>query len=216
MVLFHQSLLKNAEQIWIKMLKRPFLKSTADCTISDNVFKSWIQQDYIFVREAIPFIGILLAKSPVPMRTNFIQILSALDTELGLFRKNAEEHGIDIEDIEPSPVCHAYIQFLLTTAYNRTFLEGFTMLYAAEKVYLDSWMVVKKNLKGESPWQDFINNWTSPEFQNYVEWLGSTLDELVQDFPPRELKKLERLFMKVVQYEYLFWDMAAGEKKWPV
>ena len=213
---FHLHLLEQADSIWHSILNHSFLKATADGTISDDTFKSWMQQDYIFVREAIPFIAILLAKSPLQMRSSFIEILAALNRELDLFRKNAETHGVELENVQPSPVCHAYIQFLLTTAYNGTFLDGFTLLYGAEKVYLDSWMEVKKNLKIQSPWQDFINNWTSSDFQNYVNWLGNTLDELVQAQPEKELQKLENLFLTVARYEYLFWDMAMGDKKWPV
>ncbi len=216
MVTFHQKLLDQSKEIWNIILNHRFLKMTADGSIPDSTFKTWMRQDYIFVQEAIPFIAILLAKAPLHLRSNFIDIITGLNTELGMFRKNAEAHGVNLENITPFPACHAYSQFLMNTAYQRSFEEGFTVLYAAEKVYLDSWMEVKKNLKVQSPWQEFIDNWTSDGFQQYVDWLASTLDDLAQGKSAQALKKMEEMFIITARYEYLFWEMAAKEEGWLV
>jgi thiaminase/transcriptional activator TenA len=160
--------------------------------------------------------SVLLAKGPISLRSNFIQIMAGLERELELFRENAQKKGIALEDIQPSPTCHAYIQFLMNIAYNKSFEEGFTVLYTAEKVYLDSWMAVKSNLKGNSPWQSFIDNWTSQEFQQYVDWLAITLDELVAGQPEVQLKSYTDLFNLTARYEYLFWEMAVKKEDWPV
>lgn len=213
---FHEQLLDQSKQIWSAILTHPFLEKTAEGTIPDNTFKIWMQQDYIFVREAIPFMAVLLAKGPIPLRSNFIQFMVGLEQELELFRKNAKKQGIKLGDFQPSPTCHAYIQFLMNTAYNQSFEEGFTVLYAAEKVYLDSWMTVKTQLKGSSPWQSFIDNWTSEAFQQYVDWLATTFDELVAGQPESKLKTYTDLFNMTARYEYLFWDMAANQESWPV
>jgi len=213
---FHQQLLAQSEAIWKKILNHRFLKLTTDGSIPDDTFKAWMRQDYIFVREAIPFVALLLAKAPIQLRSNFIDIISGLNTELKMFRKNAEAHGVNLEHVIPSPTCHAYIQFLMNIAYNGSFEEGFTALYAGEKVYFDSWMEVKRNQKNQSPWQEFINNWTSEGFSGYVDWLAVTLDELAQGKPERDLKKMEEIFLLIARYEYLFWEMAATAEAWPV
>ena len=216
MITFQEQLLKQTETIWQKMLNHRFLKMTADGSISEATFKTWMRQDYIFVREAIPFIAGLLAKAPLELRPNLTQVLPALDNELQLFRENAEAHGVGLENVQPSPTCHAYLQFLMATAHGRSFEEGFTVLYAAEKAYFDSWREVKRNLKGVSQWQSFIENWTSPGFQQYVEWLGATLDKLAEGQPQHALDRMAELFKMTGRYEYLFWEMAATGEEWPV
>ena len=67
-----------------------------------------------------------------------------------MISKYAESHNIQLEGIQPVPTCLAYIQFMMNIAYNGSFEEGFTVMYAAEKAYLDSWIEVKKNVKGKS------------------------------------------------------------------
>lgn len=213
---FHQRLLSQAQDIWSAILNHHFLKMTAEGSIPDKTFKTWIQQDYVFVQEAIPFVAVLLAKAPIHLRPIFIQILSGLDRELELFRRNAAAHGVNLENVTPSPTCYSYSQFLMTTAYNSSFAESFTVLYAAEKAYLDSWMEVKNNLKIQSPWQEFIDNWTNEEFQQFVNWLASTVNELATGKPENELRRMEELFLITARYEYLFWEMAATEEIWPV
>lgn len=213
---FHQRLLDSAQEIWQAILNHPFLKMTANGTIPDETFKIWIQQDYIFVQEAIPFIAVLLAKAPLDLRPIFIQILTGLERELKLFRQIASAHGVNLENIAPSPTCYGYNQFLMTTAHSCSFPEGFTVLYAAEKAYLDSWMEVKNNLTVENPWQEFIDNWTNEEFQKFVDWLASTLDKIALGKPESELERMEGLFLITARYEYLFWEMAAKEEIWPV
>ena len=213
---FHQQLLTRSQPIWDRILSHRFLEMTAAGKIPEQTFKTLMQQDYIFVREAIPFVAVLLAKAPMNLRSNLIQVLSGLDQELGLFRKNAERHGVELAHVEPAPTCHSYLQFLMNAAYNSTFEEGFAVLYSAEKIYLDSWMTVKNNLQGKSPWQEFIENWTSQGFQTYVDWLGVTLDELVAGKPENDLQKIEKLFVLTARYEFMFWEMAAIEETWKV
>ena len=207
-------MLKECADLWKAILEHPFLTLTARNKIPDHTFRTWMQQDYLFVREAIPFMAVMLAKSPISLRSNFIEIMVGLDKELELFRKNARDHGISLDNIYPAPTCHAYIQFLMNTAYRQTFEEGFTVLYTAEKIYLDSWMQVKNNLTGKSPWQEFIDNWTSDGFKQYVDWLAGTLNQLVQHKPEGELEVMRDLFRTTVRYEYLFWEMAQTEEEW--
>jgi thiaminase/transcriptional activator TenA len=213
---FHQQLLDKADNIWKAMLGHRFLKMTASGTIPDETFKIWMRQDYIFVRDSIPFIAVIIAKSPLELRAGLAPIISAFTTELELFRKNAEAHGVNLENLQPAPTCHAYLQFLMATAYGKSFAEAFTVLYAAEKAYYDSWMEVKKNLKKASPWQSFIDNWTSDAFKQYVDWLAAELDKLAAGKPERELGKMLEIFMMTGRYEYLFWEMAATSEDWPV
>ncbi len=77
-------------------------------------------------------------------------------------------------------------------------------------------MAVKEQQKETSRWQQFIDNWTSPAFKQYVSWLGDTLDSLVKDKSDAEFNRLLNLFMTTARYEYLFWEMAVKTETWPV
>lgn len=213
---FHQRLLATARPLWEATLAHPFLAATADGTISDGVFKTWLLQDYFYVRELIPFMGVLIAKAPPALRPPLADAVVVFNRELDLFREQAEAHGVSLEGQEMSPTCHAYVQFLMATVYGRPFEEAFTVHYGAEKAYLDAWTWVKTHQRVRSPWQAFIDNWTSEAFQGYVAWLASTLDDLAEGKSEQDLVVMEKLFLLTARYEYLFWDMAMSGETWPV
>jgi thiaminase len=213
---FHEEVLHQAEPIWRAMRAHPFLAETAAGTISRDVFARWMQQDYLFVREAVPFLAILLARAPATLRRPLGEALAALHRELEVFERLAREHHVALEGIRMLPTCHAYVHFLLATAYGRSFPEAFTVLYAAEKAYLDAWSWVKQQQRATSPWQAFIENWTSSTFCEYVEWLGHTLDGLAYGVPDSLRAAMRELFLTTAQYELRFWDMAWRGEQWPV
>ena len=198
------------------MLSHPFLAATADGSINDDVFLTWLAQDYLFVRESTAFVGVLIGKAPPELRSPLIDALQVLNHELDLFRQQAEAHGAILDDVAMAPTCHAYVQFLMATAYGRSFVEGFTALYGLEKAYFDSWTRVRTQQQAPARWQMFIDNWTSEPFGEYVDWLGTTLDHLTAEIPEADRAKLEEVFLLTARYEYRFWEMALTKETWPV
>jgi thiaminase/transcriptional activator TenA len=75
---------------------------------------------------------------------------------------------------------------------------------------------VKQQQRATSPWQAFIENWTSSTFCEYVEWLGHTLDGLAYGVPDSLRAAMRELFLTTAQYELRFWDMAWRGEQWPV
>lgn len=213
---FHEELLRHAEPVWKVVREHQFLAETAAGTIPREIFVRWMQQDYLFAREAIPFLAVLLARAPAALRRPLGEALAALSRELELFERLAREHQVALEGVSMLPTCHAYVQFLLATAYGRSFPEAFTVLYAAEKAYLDAWTWVKEKQQATSPWQAFIEQWTNPAFREYVHWLGQTLDALAEGASEATRVAMRELFLLTAQYEVRFWDMAWEGERWPV
>ncbi len=213
---FHEELLVCARPIWDVMLRHPFLKETAECRIEDSVFANWLQQDYLFVQGAVSFIGVLLSRAPLAVRPGLVLALTALHEELELFERIAAERNITPQDVKMTPTCHHYIQFMLATAYSTSFEESFVLLYGAERAYFDSWSWVRQNLKGTSPWQAFIDRWSSEDFRQWIEWIETRLDGLAEKSSPLLRENMKEVFRLTGEYELLFWDMAAKGESWPV
>ena len=210
---FHQELLTAVAPLWQRKLAHPFLTAVADGSIADATFKTWIAQDYLFVEGSVPFLGLLTAKAPVALRPALGGAITAFNTELGLFEQQMAAHEVT-RTREYSPTCHAYLQFLLATAYDRPFDIGFTVLYAAEKAYFDAWERVRTTQTDDSKWQAFINNWTSDAFRDYVDWLAGTLDTLAADAAPAMRAEMHTYFRYTTLYEYRFWEMAYTAETW--
>lgn len=213
---FHGELLSRARPIWDAMLAHPFLTDTAAGRIPDAAFATWMQQDYLYVAQAIRFVSILAAEAPVTLSNDLTSASAALQAELRLFERMAAEQGVSFENLRMSPTCHAYTQFMLATAYSASFEEGFALLYGAEKAYLDSWSLVRRELKIASRWQAFIEKWSDEGFQRWIQWLEVTLDALAAEASPGLREKMAEVFFLTGQYEVLFWNMALHGERWPV
>jgi thiaminase len=207
--------IQAVQPLWDRMLSHPFLVGTRDGTLPDEVFARWMRQDYLFVEAAIPFMAALLAKAPEKHREPLSGVIAALQKELALFEERARAVGVSLREGAPSFACHAYIQFLMATAYQRSYAEGYTVLYAAEKAYHDSWKVVRAGLRGGSPWMPFVENWAGEEFAAYVQYLESELDLLAGAVGEEERRHMADLFELTTRYEIAFWEMASSGETWP-
>ena len=212
---FCKTQLDQVRPLWDRMLSHRFLLQTRDGTLPDQVFATWMRQDYLFVEAAIPFIAALLAKAPKEHWEALSGIIPAFQKELKLFEERAAAVGVDLREGPVSFTCHAYIQFLLNTAYQASYAEGYTVLYAAEKAYHDSWKVVKDGLSPDSPWYPFVENWAGEDFAAYVTYLEGELDRLAEGAGPDERGRMAALFELTTRYEIAFWEMAATGEGWP-
>lgn len=212
---FTNALLEDADALWQQMLGHRFLHETRDGDIPEATFARWMRQDYRFVEAACPMLAALISKAPPAHRPPLTDALSGLYDELDLFRERARTVGIELESAEPAFICHAYIQFLLATAHRRSYAEGFTVLYAAEKAYHEAWKVVAEELDPDSTWQPFVENWAGEEFGAYVSFLEDTLDDLASEAGEAERQRMADLFEKTLRYEVAFWELAYTEADWP-
>ncbi|UCC74680.1 MAG: TenA family protein [Gemmatimonadota bacterium] len=212
---FCEEQLTRVRPIWERILDHRFLKETRDGTIAHETFATWMRQDYLFVEAAIPFIAALMPKAPLEHREALGQVLPVLEKELELFRERAEQAGVDLEGVEPSFVNHAYVQFLLASAYTKSYAGAFTVLYVAEKAYYDSWMVVRDGIEEGSTWYPFVENWTSDAFRGWVDFLQTNLDALAESSGATEREQMAELFELTAKYELAFWEMAATGQGWP-
>jgi len=212
---FCEGQLSRIRPLWDRMLDHRFLLETRDGTIAHDTFANWMRQDYLFVEAAIPFIAALIPKGPVEHRAALGQALPVLEKELELFRERAATVGVNLTDVRPSFTNHAYVQFLLASAYTKSYAEAYTVLYVAEKAYYDSWLVVRAGIDRESVWYPFVENWTSEAFAGWVGYLQRELDLLAAGAGPAEREKMAELFELTARYELAFWEMAASGEGWP-
>lgn len=212
---FCREQLERMRPLWDRMLHHPFLLSTRDGTIARETFGTWMAQDHLFIEAAVPFLGAMIARAPRAHRETLVAAIGALMEELELFRERAEAAGVELEGTEPAFICHAYIQYLHATAARASYPEAFTVLYVAEKAYLESWSVVRAGIERGSPWMPFVENWTSEGFRDYVGWLEAELDRLAADVGGEERSRLERYFERTLKYEIAFWELAVQGARWP-
>ncbi len=199
---------------WQKMLSHPFIAQLCAGTLPDKTFDFWVMQDSLFVREAIRYFSVMMARFPREYQKPFEQTLMGLEHELDIFAEYAKKRGIDLGKVEQTPICHAYNSFLLSSAYHEDVDANFVILYAGEKAYHEAWKKVRAALKPGTPYEAFIENWAGDMFKQYVGWLATEVDKMTDGYPESRLVNLDRVYLLTVRYEYLFWEMAFNQLQW--
>ena len=205
----------RVKPLWDRMLAHRFLTDTRDGKIADERFAVWMRQDYVFVEAAIPFIAALIPKARRRHWEPLAGVITALEKELRLFEERAAAVGVALRGTPPAFTNHAYIQFLLATASHASYAEAYTVLYAAEKAYHDSWTVVKHGIAPDSRWFPFVENWAGEAFGQYVGYLETELNGLAEEAGPAERERMAEYFALTAKYEIAFWEMAATGEAWP-
>ena len=103
----------------------------------------------------------------------------------------------------------------MATAFRASYAQAYTVLYAAEKAYHDSWKVVQAGLDKGSKWYPFVENWAGESFAQYVAYLESVLDQLAEEAGSAERERMAEYFELTAKYEIAFWEMAATGEEWP-
>lgn len=201
--------------LWEPMLAHPFLLRLRDGTLPDEVFIRWLRQDYLFVRDSVPFLGALLAKAPYRHLDLLGDAITGLRGELVLFRDQAVALGVGLDDVQPSFINHAYQQFLMATALRCSYPEAYTVCYVVERAYHEAWTVVQRGISPRSRWLPFIENWASDDFGRYVARLHVELDRLAADAGEAQRESMASYFELTTRYEIAFWEMALRGEEWP-
>lgn len=146
-----------------------------------------------------------------------IDALINIRRELGMFEDVLREEFDWKEDgsQQPRQETRAYQDlFAGATAPSQSLLVGMTVLWATEKSYLEAWRFAKSHVrdvaedkKGDVLQKTLIPNWTSVEFEGFVEQIGRLVDELAREVAEggREWGKCEEAWRQVLWAEERFW-----------
>ena len=185
----------RAGEHWELGTRAKFLDAVSDGTLPEEAFSRWLAQDYLFVKGLARFVALTVAKAPRAAQKTLIRGLAALDAELDWFELRASERQLDLS-AEPHPACRRYVDFLMAAAYSQPVEVLLAVFYGVEAAYTVAW----GRLEPEGPYAEFIDRWTHPDFQAYV----NELNRLVDAHPH---PKQQEYFNEVMRFERDFWHM---------
>ncbi len=186
------------DDLWTAATRHPFLDAVRDGTITDEAFDRWLSQDALFVADLLTFQARLLARAPRAAQGTLVGGCAALVAELDWFAEQAALRGLDL-DVPALPTTLRY-RNLLQRLDESPYPAAVTALWVIERVYLLGWTSAKSP---DSPFAEFIEHWTVPDFTAYVEALG----ELAAADEHRNLVD------EVLRLEVDFWNMASFSER---
>ncbi|KAG0581215.1 hypothetical protein KC19_4G233300 [Ceratodon purpureus] len=206
--------LHQNHELYTAATNHTFIASIRDGTIDVINFKHWMEQDYHFVREFVRFVASVLLKVPRDSPEQDADVilggLTALESEISWFRKEANFWQIFLEKVTPLESNKEYCEFLKELEGTETpYPVAVVAFWMIELVYNASFMsCLEEGSKTPFELLSTVKRWGSLEFHQYVHSLQQLADKALENVSEAELKKAHEVCVRILELEIKFWDMA--------
>ena len=184
-------------------LAHPTVEGIATGDLDPDVFRRWLEQDYLFLLDYVRVFARLAWQAPDGHLGDLVDM--AHDTwhgELDLHRSMAAGFGADLGGAEPGPACAAYTSFLLAAAGE--YGTGLAALYPCMWGYSTIGRVLAKRVPAQGRYRPWVDTYADPAFAALADRVGAMLDEAAPD-PEAACMA----FIQGMDHELAFWDVPA-------
>jgi len=207
-------LFSKAKEIWDQATEKPFVIEMAKGTLSDDLYKRYQLQDYLYLQEYIGILNRIKEFSNSDEITGFLdaiinEVIEELDhVHLPYLRKI----GIKDEEIVANselPVIREYISYMKGKVEEYGLIAGITALLQCSwgYAYIGRTMFEKhaEEISG-SKYKMWFEAYTSEGYVSANNTWIEVLDKLGADISEEETKTMTGIFTRCAQYEDELWD----------
>ncbi|GLZ07263.1 aminopyrimidine aminohydrolase [Actinomadura sp. NBRC 104412] len=184
-----------------EQLKHPTVAGIAHGDLDEAVFRSWLEQDYLFLLDYVRVFSRLAWQAPDAHLGDLVDLAhSTLHEELSLHRSLSGEFGADLDGAQKGPACAAYTAFLLDSA--ASYGEGLAALYPCMWGYSTLGGRLAADPPTEPRYRRWVDTYADPGFAELTRRIAQMIDEAA---PDRAVA--ERAFLEGMRHEVAFWDV---------
>lgn len=182
-------------------LAHPTVAGIARGDLDPAVFRSWLEQDYLFLLDYVRVFARLAGRAPPAHLGDLVDLAhSTLHEELALHRGLAAEFGADLKTAVKGPACAAYTSYLLEAT------ADYGVGLAAVLPCMWGYSTLGQRLALEPPAEPRYARWVAsyadPAFTAVATRCAQMLDEAAPD------ETLARAaFASGMRHELAFWDV---------
>ncbi|KAF2289071.1 hypothetical protein GH714_025643 [Hevea brasiliensis] len=197
--------------------RQPFILSIRDGSVDLSSFKRWLGQDYVFVREFVPFVASVLIKASKKSDDgNDMEVilggLASLNDEIAWFKSEASKWDVPLSNTVVHKANQNYRRFLENLMLPEVdYAVAITAFWAIEAVYQESFAhCLEDGSKTPSELQDTCQRWGNEGFGEYCRSLQKIANRCLEKASSDVLTKAEVTFLRVLEHEVEFWNMSHG------
>ncbi|NDU77678.1 transcriptional regulator [Actinomadura sp. DSM 109109] len=184
-----------------EQLRHPTVMGIAQGTLDEAVFRSWLEQDYLFLHDYVRVFSRLAWQAPDAHLGDLVDLAHAtFHEELDLHRSLSASFSADLDGARKGPACDAYTSFLLDSA--AVYGEGLAALYPCMWGYSTLGQILAKNPPSEPRYRRWVDTYADPGFADLAARIAQMIDEAAPD-----PAAAERLFMEGMRHEVAFWGL---------
>ncbi|HEX2849120.1 MAG TPA: hypothetical protein VHN98_01145 [Acidimicrobiales bacterium] len=184
-----------------EQLAHPVVKGIARGTLDPALFRSWLEQDYLFLLDYVRVFSRLAWQAPAQHLGDLVDLASTTyHGEMELHRSLSAEFDADLEHACKGPACEAYTRFLLDAAAD--YGRGLAALLPCMWGYSTLGRLLPT--PAEPRYARWVTTYADPEFAA----LAARCDEMLDEAAP-DVDVAEAAFLEGMRHEVAFWDVPA-------
>lgn len=209
---------QQTEQIFKRIIAHPFNQELMNGTLKQGRFQFYIQQDAIYLGDFSKALSLIAARCfNNPYTLDFIRFAEgAVVVEKALHYGYIRQFEIK-GDLEISPTCQNYSQYLLTKA-------SLDQVEIAMAAVLPCFWIYKKvgdyiytnQTDQNNPYQEWIDTYAGEEFGLLVNKAIAICDDVASRCSEQQREQMTAAFIKASKLEWMFWDSAYQMETWPI
>ena len=182
-------------------LAHPTVAGIASGDLDPDVFRRWLEQDYVFLLDYVRVFSRLAWQAPDGHLGDLVDLAhETFHGELELHRSLAAGFGADLAAATAGPACAAYTGFLLEAAAD--YGTGLAALYPCMWGYSTLGHRLAADGAPGGRYRAWIETYADPGFAALSRRIGEMLDEAA---PDREVAT--KAFLTGMEHELAFWDV---------
>lgn len=186
-------------------LAHPTVAGIARGDLDPAVFRSWIEQDYLFLLDYVRVFTRLAWQAPADHLGDLVDLAYATwHEELSLHRGLAAEFRADLEGARRGPACAAYTSFLIDACAD--YGRGLAALLPCMWGYSTLGHLLAKSPPTDPVYAKWVATYADPGFAALARRCALMLDEAHRDALVDEPTATEA-FDESMRHELAFWDV---------
>jgi thiaminase/transcriptional activator TenA len=203
------------------ILAHPFLTGIADGTLPPQRFVYFIEQDGLYLRAYARALSYAAGHALEPADTALLtsSAAEAIAVEVGMHAELLQGFGASPREtraVRLSPSGELYVQTILAHTAQGPFSEAMASVLACFWIYAE---VGRTLIRGGSPdprYQRWIDTYADPAFAATVDGVLAITNRVGTEAGPAEQARMQALFAQGCRLEWMFWDAAWREERWPI
>lgn len=221
---FAERCLDASRHMWGASFEHPFILKLADGTLEAAHFRFYQMQDARYL-EAFSDAAALISTrvvSPVDKLWFVDAARVALVGEAQLHVGYGKKLGYTPEDIaaiELTPNNRGYQDHMISMATRGSLVEAVAALAPCPWLYIELGQHLLKQLgtiEDSHPYADWLRMYSDPGFNDFAQNLLSRLQAYADEASEAQRARAVIAFQTSVRYEWMFWQQAWEQQRWPI
>jgi thiaminase/transcriptional activator TenA len=220
---FSEHLRQLAAPIWDAQLHHPFVVGLGKGTLPLQKFRYYILQDARYLEELAKVFAAGAQKAEdAHTALRFAQLVEeTIVVERSLHESYGKQWKLTAQDMRSTPLSptnYAYCRHMRSVVQSGTLGEITVVALPCAWVYCEvgQHLLRKGPPKSSHPYSEWLGLYGSPEFAKVAGWMRTVVNQCAKTAGKSEKSRMEEAFLISSRYEWMFWEMAWREERWPV